>query len=263
MFSLRRAFGTFQDVCLRPYLWVFLLVISPLGSRADAPQTVLVFSSADEAKYPPPTAEKPAFYVAMAGGYHSEGDAVAGRTRDEVLKTEQVWPGIQQALARQHFLPADSKNEPSLLIVFHWGSMLPALTNRIEPENGAPPGFETSYDAKRMGELVGATRSHVWDFDFSDVYGRATDNRYVLVITAFDFAAAKQKKKIVKWRTRISTVMERTTLAEALAPMILTGAPFFGRDSGMGKEIQREAKATAGDLKVIESDVALPVPPKK
>jgi hypothetical protein len=118
---------------------------------------------------------------------------------------------------------------------------------------------------KNVGNLVGVTRvdRHL-ESEFGQVYHNATEPRYLIIVTAFDYAkaTAKQRQKTVIWRTRLSVPMQGTTLPDAIVPMLVTGAPFFGRDSGQPKEIQWDAgKVEIGEARVIEP--APPAPPAK
>jgi hypothetical protein len=228
-------------------------------ARDRAPQDVVVFASTHEAKgFPRPTPAQPAYYLAMAGGYHAEGPQ-RGRDNAETVTADSVWPALEKTLAAQGYLRATKDTPPpSLLIVFHWGTMSPDV---VEVADGQP----LIVNEKNVGNLVGVTRvdRHL-ESEFGQVYHNATEPRYLIIVTAFDYAqaTAKQRQKVVIWRTRLSVPMQGTTLPDAIVPMLVTGAPFFGRDSGQPKEIRWDAgKVEIGEARVVEP-AAAPAPKK-
>src|SRR4051812_29289594 len=71
--------------------------------RDRSPQDVLVFSSLHEtAGFRRPTPDQPAYYLAMAGGYHAEGPQMARDHADQVT-ADAVWPALEKALAAQGY----------------------------------------------------------------------------------------------------------------------------------------------------------------
>jgi hypothetical protein len=215
-----------------------------------SPQNVLVFSSAEPiAETLRPKAGKPVYYLAMAGGYHHEGPPVAGDTSDKV-PADDVWKPLQRALAAQGYRGAGKDTPPpSLLIVFHWGVMNPDI---VPGDDGQT---ELVSNGRSMGALVGATRVDPQMSQTAEVVrNNATEDRYVVIVTAYDFAAATAKPRVKKmiWRTRLSVATAGTTLQETILPMIATGAAFLGRDSGEAKEIRWDkASVEIGEAKVV------------
>jgi hypothetical protein len=227
--------------------------------HGEEPKNVLAFTSAADGSHgyaapPPPTAEHPTYYAAMAGGFHHEGWTVKG-DHPEKVTVEQVWLPLQRALAAQHYLAAPKGITPSLLIVFHWGDL--RLAADQEPRDfdseDAKNEFDTEYDQKRALTLVGGSRVDGFGSDGDHAMSLAVEPRYFVVVNAYDYASAKQKKKKRYWTARLSAPTAGTSLAESIVPMIRTGAPFFGRDSGTAKEIEWDrAKVIVGDAVVTE-----------
>jgi hypothetical protein len=225
---------------------------APAPARDRSPQDVLVFSSMlPSAKFPRPTPDKPVYYLAMAGGFHAEGPQTA---RDDANKVgpDAVWPTLEKALLAQGYRHVTKKTPPpSLLVVFHWGT--------ISPDSLDVPGAGSAMlmNEKHLGELVGATRvdRHL-ESEFGRMYHNATEPRYLVIVTAFDYAkaTATPREKIVVWRTRLSVPQADTTLLDAIAPMIVTGGPFFGRDTAQPKEIHWDAaKVEIGEARVVDT----------
>jgi hypothetical protein len=236
-----------------------LIVILPLIASVQAkptslaPLEIVVFSSGWTDESVRATPEKPVYYVPMAGGYYTEGPPVAG-DKSELVKMEQIWVPLCRTLARQGYLPA-TKGTPKAtqLVVFHWGVMHPNFLIKIDE---AYEDYEEEFlNNKNMGLLVGNTRvdRHL-DSEFGKMYQNATERRYFIVVSAFDYAAAtaRKKEKKILWRTRLSVPLLDTNLEEAIAPLIAAGAPFYGRDSGQPKEFRWDrTKVEVGDSTVV------------
>ena len=85
------------------------------------------------------------------------------------------------------------------------------------------------------------------------------DDRYFVVVSAYDFEAAKEKKKVLLWQAKMSTPSHRVALAEVIPSMITAGGPHFGR------ETKRPESVTAPLAKEGKVEVGTPVvvPDKK
>jgi hypothetical protein len=230
-------------------LLIFAVIAGSL--HAKAPKHVLVFSSSHEKNYQPPTAENPSYYLPLSGGFHSEGPSKGGADDDALKITkEEIFAALAKPLAAQHFLPADKNHVPNILLVAQWGYFRPDL------KEGQT--FYSEYDAKRAAQLTGGTRVSLGTFAYEDARSHMSDERYFLILSAYDYAASKkERKKVVLWRTRMSVVMNPTTFAESLAPMVVAGTPFFGRDSDVAREVDlsiKEGHVKVGEAEVIEMD---------
>jgi hypothetical protein len=219
----------------------------------DEPSDILVFANIGEtAKTLPPTAEKPAYYLMMVGGYHREGLATGGENSEKIT-AEQVWPPLQKALAAQHYLPATKGTPPpTLLIVFHWGVMTPDILPAMSDTT-----TDTFANGEKMSQLTGGTRvarRFDFDLDYEEARGRATEERFMVIVSAYDLAAAnsaKHEKKVI-WRARMSAPSAHTTLAASIVPLIASGAPFFGREMTRAEEVPWDrTKVEIGEAKVV------------
>lgn len=209
------------------------------SAGAAEPKQVLVFTSAADGSMkaagkapPPPTAAQPAYYVIMPGGLVKKGSIPKGDDIEKVT-AEVVWPALQQTLAARHYLPAQNGAEPSLLLVFHWGVM----NLGQEGEEDHDLVFDTEHDRKLAMNLVGGSRAQIESTEMNDAMNNAGKARYLVVVSAFDYASLKKKQKKLYWRARMSTETGGTSLAESIVPLLRSGAAFFGRDSGQGQEI--------------------------
>jgi hypothetical protein len=242
---------------MRPAL-VFLVAVWFTASalaRPKPPLEIVVFSSGWTDENARATPDKPIYYVPMAGGYYAEGPGTGG-DKSERVKMEEVWDPLQRYLAATKETP-----QPTQLVVFHWGVMSPDI---LSGANGV-----ALMNHKTMGLLVGNTRvdRHL-ESEFGPMFQNAMERRYMIVVSAFDYAAAtaKKKEKKVLWRTRLSVPLLDTSLQEAIVPLLSAGAPYFGRDSGQPKEVRWDrAKVQVGDPTVVRDAPAdaTPLPEKK
>lgn len=228
------------------------------NTRAEPIQDVIVYSFTTDAgkKFVLPTSEKPAHYVLIDGGYREEGDRIAGEIKPDRARVEKL---VRRALAGQHYLGATASSaQVDLLIVYFWGYLAP-----VEQD------FETATDrAKRMALVGGKHLSEMSleEFGREELMQAAGEDRYFVVISAYDFAAAAKKKKTLLWRSQISGSMRRTTLNEVLPPFLAAGAPLFGRDTGVPAEravpLGLQGQVEVGTPVVEEYLPAVQLPPR-
>jgi hypothetical protein len=84
------------------------------------------------------------------------------------------------------------------------------------------------------------------------------ESRYYVVVKAYDFRAAVEKRQSkLLWITRISVAARGLDFDESLRPMIARASPYFGRQTD---RLVREFKGAVelGDSSVIEADAAMP-----
>jgi hypothetical protein len=235
------------------------LVLMAGSVAAKAPTDVVVFSSLHEKGYQPPTADKPAYFMALSGGYHIDG-VETGLAKDDPSKitAEQVFAVLTKPLAAQNYLPATKQHPPTILLVAQWGYFRPNLKEPNDPtdenQSTGSQTFLNQSDANRAALLTGGNRAPLGTFAYEDARSRMADDRFFVVLSAYDYAASKkERKKVVLWRTRMSVVMNPTTLAESLEPMATAGGQFFGRDSELAREIDLTLKK--GTVKLGETEV--------
>jgi hypothetical protein len=243
---------------LESCLLMLCAVMLSTSVGAKPPRDVLVFSSGDEKKYPPPTAENPTYYLPLSGGFHAEGPSVAREDSGEKITKEEIFAALVKPLAAKHFLPADKDHPPTILLVAQWGRMRPDL------KEGQT--FWTEYDAKRAAGLTGGTRAPLGTMEYEEARQNMADDRYVLIVSAYDYAASKkERKKVLHWSTRMSVVMNPTTFAESLTPMVTAGTQWFGRDSMRARAVDLTEKSTninIGEAVVIETIEQQPESPQ-
>jgi hypothetical protein len=84
-----------------------------------------------------------------------------------------------------------------------------------------------------------------------DLVSEIEDNRYFVVLMAYDFQVLwKQKKHKLLWETRFSLAQRRHTFDKELTGMAKTASKFFGQDShGLVREQIKEGRVDVGPLK--------------
>lgn len=88
-----------------------------------------------------------------------------------------------------------------------------------------------------------------------DIIGEVGDNRYYVVLQAYDFKTALVEKKLKPmWTARLSVLENRNDFAESLDRMVTLAMPYLGQDSrGLRRDVTREGRVELGPLKVIET----------
>jgi hypothetical protein len=193
-----------------------------------------------EAKPALPTPDHPAYYVAYDAGYIEAGDPVAG---EEPPSAAAVAQALRGTLATQNYLPASA---PSLLVVYHWGVIRPDShqirdTFNIQPNLKARIALvatsrmagemENFLLERRMGRINPAFRVPGFlAIQERDLLDLARDDRYFVIVSAYDFAALTRRETKLLWRLKVSTRSPGESMAEALPALLSGGAPYFGRN---------------------------------
>jgi len=220
-------------------------------------------------KHPRPTPDKPAYYLPIPGGYKQRGPAIAG---DDPIDLNEVWPSLQKALAKQGYLPTGRDLPmPSLILTFHWGSMNPdVMETEISLSDEESITNESVLNLREMLALTGgqeASQSFLY-MEREAAMERATEDRYFLIVTAYDFDAAMEtpRRKVMVWQACLSVPSQRTSLAAAIGPMIAAGASSFGLDERQPKEIAtpyRRGRVGIGELRVVDHPAEIETPKQK
>lgn len=233
------------------------------GAPKEADVNVVVDMTEAGRKTTPPTKEKPAFYYPVLAGYREAGSLVAGEKSPPPNSVAKL---LAKALAAQnYYVYGPGKTPaPTYLLVFHWGYMNP----QIDDTSGDPDNPQTVFwNQKEMLALVaGNTIQNLSSFGFEreDVLQAARDDRYFVIVSAYDFKAATEKKKVLLWQAKMSTPSNRVSLAEVIPSMITAGGPHFGRETkkpeSVAAPLAKEGKVDVG-TPVVVPDAAKPAAP--
>jgi hypothetical protein len=204
-----------------------------------------------------PTPAHPAYYYPVVRGYTQAGDVVAGEKTPP--PTPEVWRLIGKTLAEQGYQMGSKVSPPSLLLMFWWGYKAPIFVGASSGgagstnsgAGGAPGGnnVERMLQAGVMPSNVMVNGNEMEQLVFGSNHDRNTYSanpttrmdslnfesripRYYVTISALDFAAATQQKKlVVLWTAYMSTGLTGHTLDQVLPSLIAAGAPMWGRDT--------------------------------
>jgi hypothetical protein len=252
-----------------PVRWLALFALAALtplragilgfGAPSDADVNVVVDMTEEGRKVAPPTKEKPAFYFPVLAGYREMGSLVAGEKSPPPNSVAKL---LAKTLAAQNYYVMGAKTPaPTILLVFHWGYMNPQIDDLGEPDNPQ----QTFWNQKEMLSLVAGntiTNIGIFGFQREDILQAARDDRYFVIVSAFDFEAAKEKKKKLLWQAKMSTPSNRVSLAEVIPAMIIAGGPHFGRETKLPESVTaklaKEGKVDVGTPTVVPDAATKP-----
>ncbi|HVU17854.1 MAG TPA: hypothetical protein VHD32_13085 [Candidatus Didemnitutus sp.] len=196
----------------------------PSGAPS-APRTLLVSGSGavteTGAAAPQPTAEHPVRYLAYPAGFF-ESTPVAGGEEHDIPSAVRMSAALRTAMAAQGFAPAAPGKPPSIVVIYHWGSM--RLDHRA---NG---GFPMAMDPKSIAFVI---------------------------ISAYDYADLTRHQRTLLWRVGLHTTDRPadTPLAPTLLALMRDTAPLLGRDLVTRRD-SRITLASADDFATAEASPA-------
>lgn len=211
--------------------------VARAGAAAGEGEVIVYTNLTEEGKkLTPPTREHPSYYVLIPGGYRQEGATVAG---EKPPPPNAVAKLVHAALVKQNYRPAMQKGPPpDQYIVVHWGYINPDTLEAGDPEN---PRNVTLNQREMVALVAGNSISKMDPFfmEFRDVMDAASEDRYFVVVSSFDFAAASAtpRKKVLLWRARMSVPSAGFTLDEVLGALVASGGPLFGRQTEFAKHV--------------------------
>jgi len=173
---------------------------------------------------------------------------------------------IEGPLADQEYVPTAEPKNAGLLIVVFWGRSIG--TNAFAGSEISRSGFGSDrdrVDAWNAG-LLGFDAERVFDQGFDDPSNMMSnirrqvhsstldaieDDRYFVVLQAFDFQTAWRKRKaVLLWETRFSLTQRRHDFGQDLPGMAQAASQFFGQDSrGLVNRTIPEGRVDIGDVK--------------
>ena len=250
----------------------------PRSFQRDPKADVVILTefSALGRKLPKVTPSNPVYYVAGDSGMKEEGEVIAGETpaKDAVLKKAMV-----SSLKTNGYLPYDAKHPPSLVIFFRWGSFNqkhsiddPMGVNGPDLSNPTPPDPIEIMDLAERAALIGGQdfalkllksiqHNTLDNFANSDEHIRwlvdeCYTNRYFIIASAYDYENALKKKKVLFWRTKISTNSLGLTMDDSIPALTINAGPFFGRETlspvKLNRPVIKEGHVDIGSATVIQ-----------
>ncbi len=202
-----------------------------------------------------------------------EGGHLSGSTADETidkLKFIEVARTITGPLAGQQYLPAKDPKQTKLLIMVYWGTTTgsaedPTLPNTNDVEMKLMFRSQRDHADVRNARLLGYDAEDIIGTDYGrgllltalhrkteDLLDEIEDNRYFVVLMAYDFQLLwKEKKHKLLWETRFSIRENRNDFGKVLPDMAQFASRYFGRDThGLVRKPLKE-NVNLGELKIL------------
>ena len=252
------------------------------GIRVD----VVVDLTGAGKKIPPPTPDKPAYYLPVTAGFKQQGAVITGqKPPPPSLDIQRL---LAQALYARGYRLA-TRSPPSLVLVFWWGYMAPEDVEmqsfdsfqggRVPAmglqSNGAMGSSMLSLGSSstNQGQMLALVRgdkpmedTNPYDPRMREALDMAKRARYYILIAAFDFESWRKHKPIVLWRAHISTDLAGHDFDQVVSALITVAAPMLGQDTNgpqlVGTPIIPLGQVVIG-MPVVRDYPAAPSPDKK
>lgn len=208
----------------------------------------------------PSTGDEPVVCVPLKGLFHYEGKKDASL---EEVEFQDILKTLRPALEARNFRFAkatDYADDVDLLLVVHYGNTVPEVEDVfISSEEGDEDSFE-QVDPRsrfRISRILGTTEMYELPTFFSrrdELFSITDEDRYFIVVIAYDFQKLRTGIKEMLWRTRLSVPDRRIDFDEALPVFARAGAQSFGLPEMEAVENWQEiveGDVTVGEIEVI------------
>jgi hypothetical protein len=120
--------------------------------------------------------------------------------------------------------------------------------DRANAHNAALLGYLP--EMNRIGDFASFSGLRTY---YSDLVSDVEEDRYFVILAAYDFPAArKEKKRRLLWITRVSVSVRGNRFDDELAAMLLSASRYFGENSpGLMRQSVPEGRVDVGEPKVI------------
>ena len=198
--------------------------------RGTSVREVTVFSSVtvDGRKLPLPSVDQPVNCILVSEGYQEIGD---GESAGASSPAAQVLNPLIVALTKYSFqCVRQGGTPPPLMILCHWGHATP------RPIDAGP---EFDHERAQMLALVGGEAlGRGLPFECEAIRAAANEERFFMVVSAYDFAAYTEKRvRRLLWRTLMSVPSYQLSPVQAWPLLTATGAALFGHETSMPRRI--------------------------
>ncbi len=202
----------------------------------------------------PASPANPIYYQAVSAGYRDFGGIIAG---EKIPPKEEVMKVIAKVLAKQGYLPGTPEHPPALILIWTWGTMNTDMMYSGDVDDTQGRQINRSQLLRFMGGyklgLVSKEPSSFSndmlmpgtlfrDADSELIAELATEDLYVIAISAYDFAAATESKKVQLWTTKISCPSRGLALPETLPAMLALAGPHIGKETAKPVQIKAADK---------------------
>lgn len=222
-------------------------------------------TTAEGKKLPPVSKEHPQYYVGMSLGFRDLGAAIGGIKEPPVKDALRL---IAAELAKQGYLPATTASPPpTLLLAYTWGTFntdldqsdpdLPAVVRNRAKILGFLGGKKVGFNRDFFDPLTSSSAGlQTMSYDARNLYDVAEEDFYIIVVSAYDLAALRQKQKHLLWMTRIAMPSLGFDLGESMPAMLAIAGPHLGRETDrpvwMTASEKFKPNVKLGELQLIE-----------
>jgi hypothetical protein len=225
-----------------------LLAVASLlsSSGLTATREVVVYSFlTDTGRALAPTmSDRPVRCRLGSGGYHEWGGIRAG---EKPVTLEQIEPWLRRALQVNSIEPLRVGEAADIVVVFHWGC--------IRPDGWPRKGrIDLVLNQLDMLDLVGGrvlenTSSRILR---QSIVEAASEERYFLIVSAFEPASYARNTNLLLWRTQISLPSPGISQLDAFPILAAAGAAFCGRETDLPRFVSIDVeKALRADAQTI------------
>lgn len=204
----------------------------------------------------------PVYFVAHDDGRKARGEEAGESVFPTPAALQEI---LFRSLATNGYQPAAEGQSPGLALVYYWGSHhgMMDLEETLE--------FRQVYQQQILERamLVGGTtyRTKVAEefahgTTFADRIGKkgflfdqASKDIYFVVVSAYDHAELLEGRRRLAWRTMMTVSTTGIAMRDALPPLVVTAADYFGRETGEPLAIIRRARrgtVTLGPMEIVE-----------
>lgn len=172
---------------------------------------------------------------------------------------------IQGPLASQKYLPTGEPRNADLLIVVFWGrstgsgafsgsdigNASGADIDKVDAQNARLLGFDSERVFDQGFDDPSNMMSNIRKEVYSGTINAIEDDRYFVILQAFDFQSVWKRKKVsMLWETRFSLSERHHDFGRDLPQMTQIASQYFGQDShGLVRRAVPEGHVDVGDVK--------------
>jgi hypothetical protein len=212
------------------------------GFGFGASREVVVYSFATEVgqKVVRPSRESPSRCLIGSGGYHEWGGIRAG---EKPFKVGQIDPLLRAALRVNAYEALRVGEIADIVVVYQWGCLRPDASGISNKR------FDVVVNQLDLLDLVGGrvlatTNDRILRTALIDA---ASEERYFLIVSAFEPSSYAQRTNTLLWRTQCSVPIPGITQEQAFPVLVAAGAAFFGRETPLPRfiaiDVERELRA--------------------
>lgn len=208
--------------------------------------------------FTPPADGQPVHFEARDDGQKQLGQKLAGERSPPPETIREI---LFTALATNGYQPAPAGVRPKLLLVYYWGShnadrdlatLFPELARQYLAERAFLVGGDAFQAHVMDGSPIEGGRTKVWFLK-----DQAREDLNFVVVSAYDYDAHSLGEARLVWRTTLTVGARGVSLEDSLAPLILTGADYFGREMpeplGFRRPVRR-GTVTLGPLQIMATN---------